>query len=318
MVIAKKEKKGGVTVYYLEKDVDDSKMETTIANTFLKRSQIPVIINDDADVYSFPENILLARFRKGVLPDSHIEAFYDNVIDFAKNTTSNRGSATGSKKKNLGDNPKVMSNILGYFDQWTASHKRMFKDRNMKIPLAARECRFNRDHPEKFKQIQPLVQDVDRLYQKLIPDKYAKQSKKARQTYFRIPHTAFTTVTTNINYQTTVHTDKGDDVEGFGNLAVLEKGKYAGGETCFPQYGVGFNVRSGDILFMDVHKWHGNLPIEFIEKDAIRLSIVCYLRKNVWERTKNRPKSFMEKHNASVRKMNVKPHKNATRKKGGK
>ena len=304
MGISKKEQKNGVTVYYLEKDVDDTKMED-IANSFLKRSQIPVIIDHDADVYSFPENTLLARFRKGVLPNSHIDAFYENVIDFAKKTTSNRGSATGSKSKNLGDNPKVMSNILGYFDQWTASHKRMFKDRNVKIPLAVRECRFNRDHPENFKKIQPLIQDIDRLYEKLIPDKYARQCKKARQTYFRIPHTAFTTVTTNINYQTTVHTDKGDDVDGFGNLAVLEKGKYKGGETCFPQYGVGFNVRSGDILFMDVHKWHANLPIE-LEKDAIRLSIVCYLRKNVWERTKNKPKSFMEKHNSTVRKMNEK------------
>jgi hypothetical protein len=302
-MIIKSEKVNGIQVYHVEKEIDDKTMETKVANHFLKRDKIKKIIDHDADVYSHPENILLAKFRKSILPQSHIDAFYDNIIDFAKNTTGNRGSATGSKKKNLGDNPRVMSNIFGYFDQWTASHKKMFTSRGMKIPLAVRECRFNRDHPEKYKGVQPLIQDVDRLYKKLTPEYYKKQIQKAKQTYFRIPNTSFTTVTTNINYQTTVHTDKGDDAEGFGNLVVLEKGKYKGGETCFPQYGIGFDVRSGDILFMDVHHWHGNLPIELVEKDAIRLSIVCYLRKNIWERTKNKTKKFMTNHNETVRRI---------------
>jgi hypothetical protein len=95
-----------------------------------------------------------------------------------------------------------------------------------------------------------------------------------------------------VNFQTTVHTDKGDDIEGFGNLSVIEKGKYTGGETCFPQFGIGVNVRSGDVLFMDVHEAHGNLPIITENDDAKRLSIVCYLRKNIWEKTKKKSKEF--------------------------
>lgn len=300
-MIIKSEIVNGIHIYHVEKETEDDKMEAKFANRFLKRDKIKKIIHHDADVYSYPDNILLAKFRKSILPQSHIDVFFDNIIEFAKNTTGNRGSATGSKSKNLGDNPRVMSNIFGYFDQWTASQKRMFTNQGMKIPIAVRECRFNRDHPEKFKETLPLIQDVDRLYKRLTPEYYKKQCQKANQTYFRIPNTAFTTVTTNINYQTTVHTDKGDDPEGFGNLVVLEKGKYKGGETCFPQYGIGFDVRSGDILFMDVHQWHGNLPIDLVEKDAIRLSIVCYLRKNIWERTKNKTKRFMTRHNETVR-----------------
>jgi hypothetical protein len=58
------------------------------------------------------------------------------------------------------------------------------------------------------------------------------------------------------------------------------------------QYGIGIDVRQGDILFMDVHEWHGNLPMFPNSKDATRMSIVCYLRTKVWERTRNKSKAF--------------------------
>ena len=90
------------------------------------------------------------------------------------------------------------------------------------------------DFPENYKQTLPLVEDIDNLYEKLTPEQYAAQRKKADQTHFKIPHTSFTTVTTNVNYQTAIHTDKGDDVDGFGNLAVIEKGPgYDGGRPVF-------------------------------------------------------------------------------------
>ena len=93
----------------------------------------------------------------------------------------------------------------------------------------------------------------------------------------------------------------------FFNLAVIEHGKYTGGETCFPQYGIGVNVRGGDVLFMDVHQPHGNLPINKKTEDTTRLSIVCYLRKNVWLRTMNKTKRMYDKHNATMKKLR-KPH----------
>lgn len=47
---------------------------------------------------------------------------------------------------------------------------------------------------------------------------------------------------------------------------------------------------------MDVHEWHGNLPMIPIDKHAKRLSIVCYLRKNLWLRTKGKTKTFLREH----------------------
>ena len=54
-----------------------------------------------------------------------------------------------------------------------------------------------------------------------------------------------------MNFKTRLHKD-----EGFGNLIVIEDGKYEGSETCFPQYGIGVDVRQNDIL--NVHEWHAN------------------------------------------------------------
>ena len=99
MIIDKKDK-NSVKIYTVEKDYDDDKMHQKL-NKKLTRDQIKTIIDHDADVYT-KEGDLLLRFRKNKLNKDNIDDFYDNVIDFAKNKTSNRGSATGSKKKITG------------------------------------------------------------------------------------------------------------------------------------------------------------------------------------------------------------------------
>lgn len=307
-MIDKKEKKGNITIYYVKKDYADDKL-SKVLNRKLKRSDIKTIIDDDADVYN-EEGKLLIRFRKNKLKKDNIEDFYDNVIKFATLSTTNRGSASGSKSKNIYDNPKIMTNIIGYFDKLSPIQKFAFKNKGIKLPkLTVRETRFLIDYPEKFQKLVPLIKEIDKFYEEYIPENYGKQKKKATQTPFRIGNTAFTTITTNVNYQTTVHTDKGDDAEGFGNLVVIERGKYKGGETCLPQYGIGIDVRTGDVLYMDVHEAHGNLPIELETKDAKRLSIVCYLRKNIWEQTKGKTKKFMERHNKTLKKITRKIEK---------
>jgi len=303
-MIIKKEKKGNITIYYVDKDYDDNKLKN-ILNNKLKRQQISTIIHEDADVYT-KEGKLLLRFRKNKLNKNNIKLFYDNVIKFAMNKTSNRGSAIGSTSKNVYDNPKIMTNILGYFDKLSPKQKQLLREQNKKIPITVRETRFNMDYPEKFKKLLPLVKEIDSYYKLYAPEQYSNQRKKANQTQFKIPGTSFTTITTNVNFQTTIHTDKGDDTEGFGNLVVIEDGKYSGGETCLPQYGIGIDVRTGDVLYMNVHEAHGNLPIVLESKDAKRLSIVCYLRKNIWEQSKNKTKKFMISHNKTIKNLRKK------------
>jgi len=312
-MIIKREKKGDIDIYYVDKNIPDEKMDS-YKNTKVKEKDIDLIIKKDADVYKVDKEnpsgfSLLLRFRKNKLTEKNTKDFYDNVIDFALRTTANRGSTSGSKSKNIYDNPRVMSNILGYFDKLSPIQKMKMREQGKKLNITVRETRFNMDYPEKYKKLTPLIEELDSFYKKYIPDKYEKQFKKARQTPFRITKTSFTTVTTNVNFQTTIHKDKGDDEEGFGNLVVIENGKYSGGETCFPQYGVGVDVRTGDVLFMDVHEWHGNLPIEKESEDVKRLSIVCYLRYNVWKNTKGKTKKFMDMHNNKIRNLRAKDNK---------
>jgi len=301
-MIIKKEKKGKITHYFVKKDFDDLKLEK-IMNKKLKKNSIKDIINEDANVYN-EDGKLLLLFRKNKLNKNNVKEFYNNVIKFALNKTSNRGSTSGSKKKNIYDNPKIMSNIIGYFDKLAPIHKFKCREKGIKLPkITVRETRFLQDYPDKFKKLLPLIKEIDNLYKHYLPENYEKQKRKANQTPFHIDNTSFTTITTNVNYQTTLHKDKGDDIEGFGNLVVIEKGNYEGGETCFPQYGIGVNVRTNDILFMDVHQAHGNLPVKLENKDTKRLSIVCYLRKSIWEQTKGKTKKFMIAHNKTMKKI---------------
>lgn len=311
-MIIKKEKIGGVNVYHVDKNISDEKMDK-LQNTFVTKDQIDFIIKEDSDVYDANGNLLL-RFRKNKLTKKHVDDFYVNVIDFAKKVSTNRGSASGSKDKNVGDNPKVMSNILGYMDSFSPRQKYLMSVKNKKIDLNVRETRFNMDYPNKFKKLLPMIRQIDNYYKKYAPSYYKNQRKKANQTNFKIPGTSFTTITTNVNFRTSIHKDKGDDEEGFGNLTVIDHGKYTGGETCFPQYGIGVDVRKGDVLFMNVHEWHGNLPMENKSNDAERLSIVCYLRINIWKKTKGISKEQMKKHNSTIKNLRGEGGKKNTRK----
>ena len=283
--------------YVARRCVSDSNMEK-LSGKQVTKNHLRTIFDMDVDVYT-EDGRILARFRKGVLNNKKGQEFYDNVIDFAMINTHNRGELNGVKKGNRRDitnNKGVKTNILGYMDGFSPTQKIVLKNNNLLTPLSIRETRFNIDYPEQWKKCLPLIKDINTLYKKLIPSQYKKQNKKAKSLTFKIPNTAFTTITTNVNVTTKIHKDRGDDVEGFGNLAVIENGEYEGGETCLPQYGVGFNVRSGDILFMDVHEWHGNLPIKLKQPDAVRLSIVCYLRTNIWKEEQKYSKSYVKKH----------------------
>ena len=62
--------------------------------------------------------------------------------------------------------------------------------------------------------------------------------------------------------------------QGFGNLVVLEEGKYDGAYTGFPQFGVAIDVKEGDFLAMNVHEWHANTKIIPKTEDYTRLSLV--------------------------------------------
>jgi hypothetical protein len=193
-------------------------------------------------------------------------------------------------------NNQVASNPIGFYESG-----KNFAD------LPCRLTHFTRTNFEKYNDGLPFIQHIDKLFQKLIPEAHNKQLTRAdTKPHLKIPKTAFSTVTINRNFRTAMHRDAGDFRDGFGNLTVIERGKYHGGYTIFPQYGVAIDLRNTDFVAMDVHQWHCNTPMYETEEDKIfneslepvfkdnpevgtvgiyekytRISFVCYLREKI-------------------------------------
>ena len=207
-------------------------------------------------------------------------------------------------------NNQVASNPIGFYEAG-----KNFAD------LPCRLTHFTRTNFEKYNNGLPFIQHIDKLFKKLIPDAHNRQLIRSNvKPHLRIPNTCFSTVTINRNFRTAMHKDAGDFREGFGNLTVLERGKYHGGYTIFPQYGVAIDLRKNDFVAMDVHQWHCNTPLYETEEDKIynesltpafkdnpevgtagiyekytRISFVCYLREKILSCPDNIDPRFLTK-----------------------
>lgn len=258
----------------------------------ISRNQIKLIVDEDCDVYSnVPGSSpkLLLKFRKRVLSQKNIKSFYDATYKIANKKVRARPKTAGD----MTGKTSVKSNIIGYFDKFSIKQKQRLKTKGLRvlnIPLV-RETIFMITNPDDMTKALPLIEEISNKFKLIAPKEYKITERYAKQTFLRLGKSVFSTVTLNINFRTFVHKDSGDLAESLGNLAVIEKGKYRGAETCFPQYGIGVNVRHGDILLMDVHQPHGNLPFEPLTKDAERFSIVCYMRENLVKLTRGLSKT---------------------------
>lgn len=228
---------------------------------------------------------ILACFLKNVIPEDVCRVARDVYETVGDRKSINRGDASGTDgdtKQSRAmdftanrlyeqDTRVVRSGIMGYMDS-----------ANWRSPC--RQTAFNAAHQDAFDKGKPYIEMISVLYKQHLPDAYNKQEAASlKSPNHIISNTVFSTVTVNKNFQTALHIDRGDFIGGYGNISVVERGSYRGGYTVIPQYGVGFDVRQGDVLFLDVHRYHCNTPIEPLTPDAMRLSFVCYLRRNMYK-----------------------------------
>lgn len=241
------------------------------------------LIETDCDVYT-PEGEILLKFRRKCIPVKPAAVAYE-ILKKIKQKSFNRGMATGkmyaktgrvtkkgtiSKTHAVAPEDGVMSAIVGYFDRY------------VRIPFC-RQTAFTADFPEKFQELLPYFQAVDRIYAAEAPERYALQRAVVDRTSkdFVIRGTAFTTVTVNQNFQTAVHTDKGDLKDGLSCITCLEAGEYRGANLVFPHYRVAVNLRTCDLLMFNSHHMHGNTPIIGKVGQWKRISCVLYYRENM-------------------------------------
>jgi hypothetical protein len=246
---------------------------------FLTRDNVEILVDYDCDGYDLNGKMLF-RYRKNAIPmeilKQGVDAFKGSI-----QLTDGRGSASGSSHKrvrkdgsvsNITVGNKVFSGNVGYMDAGAMVHY-------------CRKTAFARDYFEKFTEGIPFVKHIDDLYKELCPEHYAKQKAIAEGTNknYVIADTSFTTVTVNRNFATAVHKDAGDYPEGFGNLIIYREGHYEGSYFCLPEYGVGIDMQNQDVLFADVHSWHGNTPYENTSEDFMRIAFVMYYREYMYQ-----------------------------------
>lgn len=250
-----------------------------LKGTFLTDDSFDTLITEDTDAYDLYGNLLF-RYRKNAIPFELLKSGYEAFKDSIQ-VTDGRGIASGSSHKrirkdgsvsNITIGNKVQSGNVGFMDAGAMVHY-------------CRKTAFARDYFDKFTQGIPFVEFIDKKYEELCPEHYAKQIAIAKGTNrnYRIADTSFTTVTVNRNFATAVHKDAGDFPEGFGNLIIYREGGYKGGYFCLPEYRVAIDMQNCDLLFADVHKWHGNTPFYDCSDDYLRIAFVMYFREYMYK-----------------------------------
>lgn len=296
------------------------------------------IYDEDIDVYtedSDGKKKLVAKLRKNVIDPEVVkigwEAFWGAAGPsrmrgaaagpiqkksnyWKKRTLANtRGWSTGyinedGKVSNMRVNNQVFSAVYGFFNATSLP----------KLPC--RLTTYTRGHWKQYKHGIPFIEALDNCFKLLVPEKHELQrSAAAEKPYLQIEETAFSSVTINRNFRTGLHMDDGDFKDGYGNLSVIERGHYHGGYTLMPQFKIGFNVRTGDFLAMDVHQWHCNTAMYETPEDKklnkglprvhttelstgtlgdeqpfSRVSFVCYLREKLRDCDEKETKKYFK------------------------
>ena len=155
-----------------------------------------------------------------------------------------------------------------------------FLDRTRQLPYC-RTTALTMDHPGALRGARPLAAAASDLFRELAPDRWAAQRAfvEGVDPAFVIPGTVFTTITVNRSWRTAAHTDAGDYRPGMGVMAVLEGGRFGGGELIFPRYRTAVDMRTGGLCLADVHELHGNAPMW--GQRFTRLSFVFYARERM-------------------------------------
>lgn len=264
--------------YKLKKQLTDEQSEK-LKGKYLNSNNYDLLITEDADGYDVNGNLLF-RFRKNAIP---LETLMLGVNSFKDSieVTESRGYASGSSHKRIRKDGSVSNITVG---NKVESGSVGFMDSGAMVKYC-RKTAFAKNYFDKYKSGIPFVKFVDDKYKELCPDHYAKQKAIAQGTNrnYVIDNTSFTTVTVNKNFRTAVHQDAGDYPDGFGNLIAYREGDWTGGYFCLPQYKVAIDLQNTDILFVDVHKWHGNTDFINTQEDWLRISFVLYYREYMYK-----------------------------------
>lgn len=259
-----------VTLQRKLSDEDAGRLE----KKFLTDQHYDLVITQSTDAYDVQGHMLF-RYRKNAIPITLTRLGYESFKE-SIGWTEGRGAASGASGKRVRQDGSIAKTTVG---NMVESGNVGFMDAHAMVRYC-RKTAFAREYFQEFQQGLPFVYKVDELYKELCPEHYKIQRAYADATNrnYVIEGTAFTTVTVNKNFRTAVHKDTGDLPQGFGNLIVYREGSFEGGYFCLPEFGVAIDMQNEDMLFVDVHRWHGNSEFINCSPDWLRISFVMYYR----------------------------------------
>ena len=134
---------------------------------------------------------------------------------------------------------------------------------------------FNREHPQEYRELEPLCDNLNDLAQEHEPERWKKQwNILSAHRSLSIGRTVWTQGVANLSFPMAVHRDHANIKGSISALAVV--GDYDGGPLIFPAHGVAVFLQPGDVLFFDGNQYHGVGPFM-----GVRLSLVLYANRAV-------------------------------------
>jgi hypothetical protein len=128
---------------------------------------------------------------------------------------------------------------------------------------------LTREHREMLDGNRRLIELMDGLYRRNLPDVYARQLAALTKASGRLWRTAFSTGYIAKNFRTGYHRD--GKWRG-GMTCLTATGDFSGGELVLPRFRIAFALRTGDLLIFDAEQVHGNLPIK---GERVSLALYC-------------------------------------------
>lgn len=167
---------------------------------------------------------------------------------------------------------RCLSNVVGAID------------RSGRIPYG-RLTKSTTDRYEEFASNKDFFQEVNNLLKESNIEKFEilnERFSRVKDSKYNLFGTAFTTITVNNNFQVAYHRDGNNAENAVAVLAVMETGKWKGGEFVFPELRLGFDIREGDVFVGDNQGLiHGMLPFDFQSTDAENIMFVFYQRDRI-------------------------------------
>lgn len=268
--------------------LDDAALE----GTFPTEADYDLVVGgEDCEVRDADTGELVMRLVKNVIPAKVCRRVWRELRGKLKSLPDNRGMAAGKELRNevyATGNRKVKNKKAA--DALTPSGRIKdarsqtlgFLDRTVRQPFC-RQTAFTSEETKAWQATIPYAQHVDDVFAETLPAVHAFQMKEAGRASqdFVVPGTCFTTITVNRNWQCAYHKDRGDLAGSFGVMTIFRAGKYKGGMLVFPDWRLAVDYQTGDVLFANVHAWHGVTRMVGLKNHWERMTMVFYFRDGI-------------------------------------